>query len=121
MHEHLSEGGGGGGAPGAAVEVAVAYGLEHVVGTDVGRAFEVSYRAGHLEDAVVCAGAHIEAHHRVAQYALTLVVEAAIARYLARRHASVAVGAGLVLETLGLDGARGYHAPPYRLAALGRL
>ena len=76
-----------------------------MVGADVGRAFKISYRASYLEDAVVCSRTHVEAHHRVAQDALAIVIEHTIARYLARRHAGVAVSAGLVLEALGLDGA----------------
>ena len=49
----------------AAVEVAVAYGFHDVVALDAGAVLEVGDGAGHLEDAVVGAGTHVEVVHGV--------------------------------------------------------
>ena len=53
----------------AAVEVAVAYGFHDVVALDAGAVLEVGDGAGHLEDAVVGAGTHVEVVHGDAQLA----------------------------------------------------
>lgn len=106
-----SEGGLGGGlAPGGAVEVAVADGFADVGGEDAGLAGEVGDGAGDLEDAVIGAGAHVEACHGVAQHAERLALGAGVGVEQTRVHLGVAEDAGLVAVALGLDEAGGGDA-----------
>ena len=110
------EGGGGGGTPGGAVEGAVAYGFAHVVGKNGFGGVEVGYGAGHFEDAVVGAGAHVEARHGVAQYCEAFGVEGAMGAEHARGHLSVAIHARLSGKATGLTLAGCDHAGPYGCA-----
>lgn len=110
------EGGGGGGAPGGAVEGAVADGFAHVVGEDGGGGVEVGDGAGHFEDAVVGAGAHVEARHGIAQYGEAFGVEGAMGAEHARGHLCVAIHARLRGKATGLTLAGGDHPGPYGCA-----
>ena len=56
-------------SPAVAIEATVGDGFAQVVGVDVGCGLEVGDGAGHLEDAVVGAGAHVEVVHGDAQLA----------------------------------------------------
>ena len=53
-----------GGAPAAAVKVAVAHGLAHMVGLYLRASFKVGYGSGHFQNAVIGSRAHVIARHR---------------------------------------------------------
>ena len=93
----------------AAVEVAIGDGFVDVVLLDGGGGFEVGDGAGHLEDAVVGAGTHVEALHGVAQLLKAGGVGLGPLVEQRRGHLGVAVHTAHVLETLRLYLAGGHH------------
>ena len=70
---------------------------------DVGGVVKVSDGACHFEDSVVGSGREIIASHGSAEHVGGLFVQAGILFQQPASHLSVAVDAGAVLETLGLN------------------
>src|SRR4051812_47442864 len=79
-----------------------------MLGADVLTACEVGYGAGYFEDAVVSAGAEIEALHGGLQQLLAYIADDADALEQVAAHLRIAVNAGLVLKAGGLYVA-GFH------------
>ena len=90
-------------APVLAVQLAIADSLRDVGAPDVGGVVKVSDGACHFEDSVVGSGREIIASHGGAEHVGGVFVQAGILFQKPASHLGVAVDAGAVLETLGLN------------------
>ena len=103
------------------VQRAVVDGFEDVVTADAFAGGEIGQCPGHLQDAVMGAGAEVALVHGVLEIAGAFGVEFAMLADEARRHGAVGVNLPFFGESLALDGAGGFDALADGLRAFGLL